>query len=84
MEALDREAEHELVAADRRVGGDLLAHLVGGAAQHVAALDQAVEQLVRVVAGRRCRGATIGGVGHVMASGDFGIVSWYMFTIVTR
>ena len=49
-----RQAEHELVAADRRVGGELLGHLVGGADHHVAALDQLVEERLRV-ARHRCR-----------------------------
>ena len=44
LEALAGQAEHDLVAADRLVAGDLLTHLVGRAAQHVAVLDQPVEE----------------------------------------
>ena len=83
VHGLDRQAEHELVHADVAPAGDLLAHLVGRAAEHVPVVDDAVEELV----GRRrvlITSCSVNGVsGHVMASGDLGIVSWYMLTIVT-
>ena len=54
-----RQAEDELVAADRLVGLELLGHLFGVADQHVAAGDQLVEELVGVAAAARSR-STIG------------------------
>ena len=45
LDALAGQPEHHLVAADVLVAHDLLAHLFGRAAEHVAALDELVEQL---------------------------------------
>ena len=68
------EPEHELVAADGLVGLELLGDLVGIADHHVAARDQLVEERVRVAAADQVL-EDDGALGHVMASGDFGIVS---------
>ena len=46
------EPEHELVTPDRRVGGELLGDLFGGAHHEEAALDHLVEQGLGVAAAR--------------------------------
>ena len=48
MESLDRETERQLIHSDIAPGRDLLGDVVGAAAQHVTAGDQAVEQRVGV------------------------------------